>query len=148
MAKYKLSNRSLERLEGVHPLLIEVIKEGIAESPFDFGIPPFGGLRTVEDQQKLYAKGRTVEVGSKPVTYVDGIVKKSNHQAKADGYGWAFDIYIFDHEKRRACWNVEKLSEVAIHLIKIAQKKGIMLVWGGNWTRFKDYPHFEMVTNE
>lgn len=148
---YKLSNRSKKRLNGVHPLLIEIIEEGITNSPYDFGIPPFGGLRTVEDQQKLYAKGRTedsINKGEKPVTYVDGIRKKSNHQAKDDGFGWAFDIYIFDHETKRASWNVEKLSEVALHLIKIAQKKGVLLIWGGNWTRFKDYPHFEMRLNE
>lgn len=142
---YNLSKRSRDRLDGVLPILIEIIEEGIVDSPYDFGIPEYGGLRTTKDQQELYAKGRTdFSTHTRPVTYVDGIRKKSNHQAKDDGYGYAFDIYIYDHELKRASWNVDKLSEVAIHLIKVAQKKGIDLSWGGQWERFKDYPHFEI----
>ena len=148
---YTLSNRSRERLTGVHPALIEIIEEGIIESPFDFGIPTFGGLRSEQDQKSLYDKGRTQESldkGERVVTYTDGVRKKSNHQAKADGYGCAFDIYIYDAETKRASWNVDKLAAVAIHLIKIAQKKNILLIWGGSWTRFKDFPHFEMKKND
>ena len=147
MSKFRLSKRSLSRLEGVHPLLVVCIKKAIEHPacPYDFGIPPYGGLRTVEDQQELYAKGRTdFSTHNRPVTYVDGIRKKSNHQAKEDGYGHAFDIYIFDHETKRASWNVEKLKAVADHLIRISSLNGIDLSWGGNWTRFKDYPHFEI----
>jgi peptidoglycan L-alanyl-D-glutamate endopeptidase CwlK len=147
---YKLSNTSRERLAGVHPVLIEIIEEGIESSPYDFGIPRFGGLRSESDQKKLYDKGRTkasLDKGERVVTYTDGVRKKSNHQAKSDELGYAFDIYIYDHEKKRASWNVEKLSEVAIHLIKIAQKKNVLLIWGGNWTSFKDYPHFELREN-
>ena len=144
---YKLSTRSKERISGIHPELIEIIEEGITNSPYDFGIPAYGGLRTIEDQQELYAKGRTEESlnkGEKPITYCDGVTKKSNHQAKPDGYGHAFDIYIFDHETKRASWNIDKLTAVAEHLIKVAASHGIVLSWGGHWTKFKDYPHFEI----
>ena len=47
---YKLSNRSLNNLEGVEPILIEIIIESIKNSPFDFGIPSSGGMRTPEEQ--------------------------------------------------------------------------------------------------
>lgn len=144
---YKLSSRSRERISGIHPILIEIIEEGIVDSPFDFGIPAYGGLRTVADQQELYAKGRSEESlnrGEKPVTYTDGIRKKSNHQAKPDGYGHAFDIYIYIHETKKASWNVDKLRQVADHLKKVAAKKGVVLFWGGDWKSFKDYPHFEI----
>ena len=147
-----LSNRSRTRLEGIEPFLIEVLEIGITNSPFDFGIPQYGGLRTSNMQKELYAIGRTVEVGRKPVTYTDGIRKKSDHQMKENGYGWAFDIYIYIPETKSASWNVDKLEAVAIHLLKVAQKlaeekeeyKGFVLTWGGNWTKFKDYPHFEL----
>jgi len=147
MSKFKLSKSSLSRLEGVQPLLVVCIKKAIQHSacPYDFGIPPYGGLRTVEEQQGLYAKGRTdFTTHNKPVTYVDGVTKKSNHQVKEDGYGHAFDIYIYDHETKRASWSIDKLTAVAEHLIKIAALNGIILTWGGSWTRFKDYPHFEI----
>jgi peptidoglycan L-alanyl-D-glutamate endopeptidase CwlK len=153
--EYNLSKRSRSRLEGIHPFLIAIIEEGIKTSPEDFGIPMYGGLRTSNDQKKLYDKGRTVESlekGEKVVTYTDGIRKKSNHQIKSTNYGHAFDIYIFDHITGRASWNVDRLSKVAIHLIKVSNRiketnpafKDMVLSWGGNWNRFKDYPHFQL----
>lgn len=147
---YNLSRRSRGRLEGVLPVIIEIIEEGIKDSPYDFGIPQYGGVRTVEDQQELYAKGRTdFSTHQRPVTYVDGINKKSNHQAVwveelCDEFGLAFDIYIYLHEFKSASWDVDKLTAVAMHLIKKAQKKGVDLRWGGNWKSFKDYPHLEI----
>lgn len=144
---YKLSNTSKLRLEGVHPLLKLVIEKAISspDCPEDFGIPEYGGLRTTEDQQKLYAKGRTdFSTHQRPVTYVDGIKKKSNHQAKEDGYGHAFDVYIYDHETKRASWNVEKLEKLANHIRKVGIFNGIEITWGGEWKKFKDYPHFEI----
>ena len=142
---YKLSSTSTERLNGVLPILKVIIEKAISapDCPEDFGIPQFGGLRTEEDQAKLYAIGRTEEMGRKPVTYTDGVRKKSNHQAKADGYGHAFDVYIYCHKTKRASWNVERLTTLANHLIKIAALNGVVLEWGGNWKTFKDYPHFE-----
>jgi peptidoglycan L-alanyl-D-glutamate endopeptidase CwlK len=151
---YNLSNRSEVRLEGVHPFLVDTIHLSIKNSPDDFGIPMYGGLRTTADQQKLYNKGRTkesIDKGQKPVTYTDGSIKKSRHQIK-DGYGNAFDIYIFDHVTGRASWNVDRLSKVAIHIIKCSEivrdnnpeYNGLSIVWGGNWKNFKDYPHFQI----
>ena len=151
---YNLSNRSKNRLSGVHPFLVDTIELAIKNSPEDFGIPMYGGLRTSADQKKLYDKGRTIESiekGEKPVTYTDGVRKKSNHQIK-DGYGEAFDIYIFDHITARASWNVKRLTEAAIHLIKTSEivkdnnpeYKGLNLTWGGNWNSWKDYPHFQI----
>ena len=50
---YKLSVRSTERLEGINIVLIDIIEKSIVNSPYDFGIPQYGGLRTAEDQKKL-----------------------------------------------------------------------------------------------
>lgn len=142
---YKLSNRSKERLQGVLPILEVIIEKAITapDCPEDFGIPQYGGLRTVEDQQELYAKGRTdFSTHQKPVTYTDGVKKKSNHQMKDDGYGHAFDVYIYCHEKKRASWNVDRLTRLARHIQKVAAANGVNLSWGGDW-KWKDYPHFE-----
>ena len=79
--EYKLSKRSLSRLDGIRSVLIATIVEGIKNSPYDFGIPQYGGLRTAEDQLELYNKG---------VSKCDGVKNKSYHQS-----GNAFDIYIF-----------------------------------------------------
>ena len=138
---YKLSNRSLSRLDGVHPVLIQIIEEGIKDSPFDFGIPQFGGKRTAEDQNMLYQRGR--DLPGSIVTNTDGYIKLSNHQPKEDGYGHAFDIYAYVDGK--ASWNKVHLTAIAKHLQKIAKEKfNVDLTWGGDWSRFKDMPHFQL----
>ena len=126
---YKLSNRSLDRLKGIKPILIEILKEGIKESPYDFGIPQNGGLRTAEDQHLLYIK---------KVSKCDGYKNKSYHQS-----GNAFDIYGYDNGK--AHWDIDKLASIARHLQEVAKVKfSVDLKWGGDWKSWKDYPHFEI----
>ena len=103
---YKFGKRSLERLEGVHPTIVKAFSLALADKncPHDVGIPQLGGLRTVAYQQWLFAQGRSDGFKKKPiVTLVDGVNKKSNHQAKEDGFGYAVDVYIFKDGK--AHWN-------------------------------------------
>lgn len=126
---FKLSERSLKRLEGIEPVLIEIVKEAIKESPFDFGIPMFGGLRTAEEQNGLFMK---------KVSKCDGFNKKSYHQT-----GKAFDIYAFVNGK--PTWSAIYYEPIARHIQKVAKEKfNINLNWGGDWKRFKDLPHFEI----
>jgi endolysin len=141
--KFVLSQRSLNRLEGVHPALQTLIKLGITDSPHDFMVVQ--GLRTAAYQNELYQQGRT-KPGPK-VTNCDGYKSKSNHQAKSDGYGHAIDFAIYDPAlPDKIDWNNEKkYREVADHLKKIAKENGINIVWGGDWVKFKDYPHIELV---
>ena len=47
---FKLSNRSLEKLEGVNPVLVETVKEAIKLSSVDFGV--IYGVRSLEEQKK------------------------------------------------------------------------------------------------
>lgn len=141
--KFVLSQRSLNRLEGVHPKLQTLIKLGITDSPHDFMIVQ--GLRTAEYQNNLYQQGRTKP--GKIVTNCDGYKSKSNHQAKSDGYGHAIDFAIYDPTlPEKIDWdNNKKYREVADHLKKVAKENGINIVWGGDWVKFKDYPHIELV---
>lgn len=141
--KFVLSQRSLNRLEGVHPALQTLIKLGITNSPHDFMIVQ--GLRTAAYQNELYQQGRT-KPGPK-VTNCDGYKSKSNHQAKSDGYGHAIDFAIYDPTlPDKIDWdNDKKYREVAEHLKKVAKENGINIVWGGDWVKFKDYPHIELV---
>jgi peptidoglycan LD-endopeptidase CwlK len=124
-----LSKTSLDRLKGINPVLVEIVKEGIKNSPYDFGIPPFGGLRTAEEQNGLFIK---------KVSKCDGYKKKSYHQS-----GNAFDIFVLKDGK--ATWDKKYYPPVARHLQKIAKEKfNINLIWGGDWKTFVDMPHFEV----
>jgi len=131
MAKYKLSKRSEARLIGIEPVLIDIIKEALADEncPHDFGIPREGGLRSAEDQHILFLKG---------ASKCDGYEKKSYHQT-----GKAFDI--FGYVNGKATWNVLILTDIARHIQAVAKNKfNVKLYWGGDWRSFKDLPHFEI----
>ena len=135
---YKLSKRSLDTMVGVNPDLVKVIKEAIVNSPFDFLITQ--GLRTAKYQNELYQQGRTKR-GLK-VTNADGYIKKSNHQMKIDGFGYAIDFAVLD--KATIDWDTEsKYKAVAKHILDTGHKLGIALEWGGDW-KFKDYPHIQL----
>ena len=64
---YKLSKRSLSRLEGVNESLITVVKYAIGVTKQDFSV--ICGLRTIEEQRALVAKGASQTMKSK---HIDG----------------------------------------------------------------------------
>lgn len=133
------SNRSKSNLIGIHPDLVRLMNKAIKNCPIDFTITD--GIRTTVQQQELYAQGRT-----KPgavVTNTDGIRKKSNHQIKADGYGYAVDLYPYYNGKVHVN-DVNNLKVIANHIKSVAEKMDISIQWGGDWKSFKDYPHFEL----
>lgn len=126
---YKLSKRSLKRLNGVNSLLIAIAVDSIENSPYDFGIPQHGGKRTASEQYELYTR---------KVSRLDGYQKRSYHQT-----GNAFDIYGYIDGK--ATWEEKVLKEIADHIIKTAKAQyNVDLEWGGNWESFKDMPHFQI----
>lgn len=87
-------------------------------------------FRTVEEQDKLYAQGRTAP--GEIVTNAKGSSYSSHHQ-----WGTAFDIYRNDG---KGAYNDSDgfFSKVGAIGIKIG------LEWGGNWTSPVDKPHFQL----
>lgn len=136
------SKRSLDNLVGVHPNLVKIMKEAIKDSPVDFTITE--GLRTAKRQQELYAQGRT-KPGIK-VTQKNGITSKSNHQAKADGFGHAIDLYPYYNGSVQVNDKdvVPKLKLIAVHIKAIAKCMNLKITWGGDWKTPYDPPHFEL----
>ena len=132
---FKFSRNSEKKLQYLHPNLQKFFKELIKISPYDFSITQ--GVRTAEEQNKLYQQGRTVP--GKIVTNCDGYKIKSNHQTKDDGLGHAGDIAALVNNK--ITWEEKYYKEVAISARILMQKYNIE--WGGDWRNFKDLPHFE-----
>ena len=87
--------------------------------------------RSPEEQQALYAQGRT-----KPgqiVTQIDGVTKKSNHNLKP---ARALDFCVVIGGK--VSWDIDEYEPVAV----LAESRG--LIAGGHWPHFKDWPHLEL----
>ena len=128
---YKLSKRSRERIDGIDEVLIDIIETAISTSPFDFGIPKFGGMRTDKEQEEMYAQGRT-KPGRK-VTWTLNSYHKS---------GKAFDIYAYVNGG--ASWDMKYLEPIARHLQKVALEQFcVELEWGFDLWK-KDGAHFQI----
>ena len=53
---FRLSSRSIERLEGVNPVLVDIVNLAITKTKVDFGVSC--GVRTLDTQKKLVETGR------------------------------------------------------------------------------------------
>lgn len=129
-----LDPHRLHRLRGCHPRLrTRVVQLVKALSQEGLSIVLTQGVRTTAQQQSLYAQGRSKP--GKIVTNCDGVKKVSNHQPKADGFGYAVDVaWVVDGQVTwEGPWET---------LGRLAQAHG--LIWGGTWTRFPDRPHLEL----
>ena len=119
---YALGPRSLERLVGVHPDLVRVVKRAIGESPLDFTV--LEGLRTLERQKVLFAKGATRTMNSRHLT------------------GHAVDLAPVINGA--VSWDWPLYNKLALTVFEAAKTEGVPITWGGNWTTFKDGPHWEL----
>jgi len=119
---YKLSDKSLERLKGVHPDLVKVVKKAIEYTPIDFRITE--GLRTKERQAYLLKKGATKTMRSRHL-----VGKAIDFVALPDGVvSWDFALY----------------KQIATAFQKAAAELNVPIVWGGSWVSFRDGPHIEL----
>ena len=60
---FKLSTRSIDRMAGIEPDLIEMVKTAITLTKVDFGVTC--GMRTLAEQEALVAKGASKTMKSK-----------------------------------------------------------------------------------
>lgn len=134
---------SEERISHLHPKIKEEVKQLIekAESIVDdnLAIRVVQGLRTIDEQNDLYAQGRT-----KP----GSIVTNAKGGSSLHNYGLAIDIcwlfkqpdgsYKYDESKS---W---KTGPNFFKVIKIFKEAGY--IWGGDWKTITDTPHFEKNT--
>jgi len=90
-------------------------------------------LRTWEEQDGLYAKGRTGDpIGKKY------IVTNAKGGSSYHNFGLAFDIVILD-AIGKADWDTAHPGWKAA----AEAGKSVGLEWGGDWKSFKDLPHFQ-----
>lgn len=119
---------------GVHgDLLTKVGKVLAAMEALGFPMRICQGVRTVAEQKALYAQGRTAP-GS-VVTNCDGVLRPSNHQARADGFGHAVDCCFTQGDP---------FGEGQPWSVYGAAAKAVGLKWGGDFKTITDRPHVEI----
>ncbi|KAB2328012.1 M15 family metallopeptidase [Cytobacillus depressus] len=127
-----LLQRSEPKLSGVHTTIADkgrqLIKKVHSEGIF---IIITQGLRTIAEQNNLYEQGRTKP--GKVVTNARGGYSYHN-------FGLAFDFCVCDIVSGKLIpnWSVDNRWKRVGEL-----GKALGLEWGGNWTSFRDYPHFQ-----
>ena len=123
---FTLGSKSLACLEGVHPDLVRVVKRAITITPVDFAV--LEGLRTEARQRELFAAGATKTLNSRHL--------------KRGGYGHAVDLAPLDGGAVSWAWPL--YYKLAPAVKEAARLEGVPITWGGDWTSFKDGPHWEL----
>jgi peptidoglycan LD-endopeptidase CwlK len=108
---FKLSRRSLDKLEGIDERLQAVVKQAITLTKTDFGV--IQGMRTLEQQKELVAKGASQTMKSKHLE------------------GKAFDIMAFING--RASWELNLYDDLADAVKEAAIIVGVPMRWGAAW---------------
>lgn len=110
---FKLSSRSIAKLNGVNPKLVGIVKEAIKTTTVDFGITY--GLRTKEEQAELVKAGKSRTMNSRHLT------------------GHAVDLAAYIYNV--LTWETKYYYDIARAIRLIAIQQGIPIVWGGVWDK-------------
>jgi peptidoglycan L-alanyl-D-glutamate endopeptidase CwlK len=108
---YKLSGRSRENLQGVHPTLVAVVERAIQLTVGDFMV--YDGVRSVEEQADAVRRGASTTMESRHLT------------------GHAVDLVPFDSGK--VSWKWSLIFPIAAAMREAARELKTPLVWGGAW---------------
>lgn len=123
---FRLSNRSLGRLAGVHSDLFRVVERAIQITPIDFAV--LEGLRSEARQKVLFDSGASSTMNSRHLT------------------GHAVDLGAWVDGK--IAWDWPLYHKIAAAMKQAAAEKGVPIEWGGDWKSFPDGPHFQLPWRE
>jgi len=122
---FELSQRSLDRLNGVDDRLIKVVCRAIELTQIDFGV--IEGVRTVEKQKELVDKGASQTMKSK---HIDGLA-----------------VDLMAYVAGRGCWEINVYDDIADAMKEAAKQEGVKLRWGAAW-HINDIAEYEGTMEE
>ena len=117
---FKLSTKSHAKLNGVDASLVAVTKRAIELTKIDFGV--IYGMRTLEEQEKLFAAGKSQTMKSKHL-----VGRAVDLMAYVDGAA-SWELNVYDD----LC---DAMKEAAIEI-------GVAVKWGAAWSEgdIRTYP--------
>lgn len=120
--KFQLSQKSKDRLIGVHPDLVRVVFRALELSDIDFAV--LEGVRSKARQKQLVAAGASRTMNSRHLT------------------GHAVDLGAVVAGTVR--WDWPLYYQIAKAMKAAAKELKVSIAWGGDWLAFPDGPHFEL----
>ena len=100
------------KLEGVNEGLVAVVKDAIGITKVDFGVT--FGLRTLEEQKKLYESGRSQTMKSKHLE------------------GRAVDLVAYFGSD--ISWELNVYDDICDAMAEAARKNDVAIKWGAAWS--------------
>jgi len=119
---YTLSKKSRDRLVGVHQDLVKVVERAIEITEIDFAV--LEGVRSKTRQEQLVKAGASQTMRSRHLT------------------GHAVDLGAYVAGSVR--WDWPLYHKLAVAVKQAAAELQIHIEWGGDWTTFKDGPHWQL----
>lgn len=110
--EFKLSKRSLGRLDGVHPDMVAVVKRAIELTKVDFGVTE--GVRSIETQKKYVAAGKSQTMKSKHLE------------------GRAVDVVAYIGSS--VCWELNLYDDICDAFKTAAEELDVSIKWGAAWS--------------
>jgi peptidoglycan L-alanyl-D-glutamate endopeptidase CwlK len=95
---------------------VDTVKRAIEMSSVDFGV--IYGVRSLEEQKKLYAAGRSQTM-------------KSRHLIQQDGTSHAVDLMAYDGSD--PSWDIVMYDDIADAMKEAAIETGVKICWGAAW---------------
>ena len=108
---FKLSQRSLDKLEGVHPDMVKCVKSAIEYTKVDFGV--ICGMRTEAEQRELVDKGASQTMASK---HLEGLA-----------------VDLMAYVGSRASWELNLYDNIADAMKRAAEICDVGIRWGCAW---------------
>lgn len=143
MKHHYFSKASKSRISTCHPLLVSTINKTLKISPWDLGIPMYGGARTEQEQHGLYIDGKS---------QIDGIKHIGKHQVggKANrDLSEAIDFFIYpnpystnlkDKARYYTLWGIfYAIFQEESRIWEIKHKEKWEISWGVDWDRDGDF---------
>ena len=114
---FRLSQRSMDKLEGVHPAMTGVVERAIQLTDVDFGVTQ--GVRTLDEQKANVAAGRSQTMASK-------------HLLQDDGFSHAVDVVAYVGSD--VSWELNMYDNICDAFKTAAEEVGCSIKWGAAWS--------------
>ena len=122
---FRLSQRSMDRLEGVHPAMTAVVERAIQLTDIDFGVTQ--GVRTLDEQKANVAAGRSQTMQSK-------------HLLQQTGFSHAVDVVAYVGSD--VSWELNLYDNIFDAFKQAAEETETSVKWGAAWSEgdIRTYP--------